>query len=243
MVRPMDLAARLWRVAASEKRQMPMTCSRALSYLGQLRCFRPRRPAAVAHWSRSVRRKETRAMTRSPGTACAKASATRPARGALVQWSPDTLRQILERSFPTREVIVVSNREPYVHELVDGEVLSAGAGKRPGLGPGAGDPHLLPAPGSPMAAARPTARRSTPATMSPCRRTIRPIRSAAIWLTEEEYKGYYYGFANEGLWPLCHIAFTRPDLPGRRLGMLPGGQPQVRRRRSSRRPRASGPSC
>ena len=31
-----------------------------------------------------------------------------------------------------------------------------------------------------------------------------------VWLTEEEYKGYYYGFANEGLWPLCHIAFTRP---------------------------------
>jgi trehalose-6-phosphate synthase len=31
-----------------------------------------------------------------------------------------------------------------------------------------------------------------------------------VWLTEEEYKGYYFGFANEGLWPLCHIAFTRP---------------------------------
>ncbi len=31
-----------------------------------------------------------------------------------------------------------------------------------------------------------------------------------VWLSEEEYKGYYLGFANEGLWPLCHIAFTRP---------------------------------
>src|SRR5690606_13188640 len=28
---------------------------------------------------------------------------------------------------------------------------------------------------------------------------------------EEEYNGYYSGFANEGLWPLCHIAFTRPN--------------------------------
>lgn len=31
-----------------------------------------------------------------------------------------------------------------------------------------------------------------------------------IWLTKEEEAGYYYGFANEGLWPLCHIAHTRP---------------------------------
>jgi trehalose 6-phosphate synthase len=32
-----------------------------------------------------------------------------------------------------------------------------------------------------------------------------------VWLTEEEERGYYYGFANEGLWPLCHIAHTRPE--------------------------------
>jgi trehalose 6-phosphate synthase/phosphatase len=31
-----------------------------------------------------------------------------------------------------------------------------------------------------------------------------------IWLTKEEEEGYYYGFANEGLWPLCHIAHVRP---------------------------------
>jgi alpha,alpha-trehalose-phosphate synthase [UDP-forming] len=31
-----------------------------------------------------------------------------------------------------------------------------------------------------------------------------------IWLSKEEEEGYYYGFANEGLWPLCHIAHTRP---------------------------------
>jgi trehalose 6-phosphate synthase len=31
-----------------------------------------------------------------------------------------------------------------------------------------------------------------------------------IWISEEEQDGYYYGLANEGLWPLCHIAFTRP---------------------------------
>lgn len=31
-----------------------------------------------------------------------------------------------------------------------------------------------------------------------------------VWLTKEEDEGYYYGFSNEGLWPLCHIAHTRP---------------------------------
>jgi trehalose 6-phosphate synthase len=31
-----------------------------------------------------------------------------------------------------------------------------------------------------------------------------------VWLSAEEEKGYYEGFANEGIWPLCHIAHTRP---------------------------------
>jgi trehalose-6-phosphate synthase len=31
-----------------------------------------------------------------------------------------------------------------------------------------------------------------------------------VWLSVEQEEGYYYGFANEGLWPLCHIAHVRP---------------------------------
>lgn len=31
-----------------------------------------------------------------------------------------------------------------------------------------------------------------------------------VWLSRKEEQGYYYGFSNEGLWPLCHIAHTRP---------------------------------
>ena len=31
-----------------------------------------------------------------------------------------------------------------------------------------------------------------------------------VWLSVEQEEGYYNGFANEGLWPLCHIAHTRP---------------------------------
>jgi trehalose 6-phosphate synthase len=31
-----------------------------------------------------------------------------------------------------------------------------------------------------------------------------------VWLTKDEEEGYYYGFSNEGLWPLSHITHTRP---------------------------------
>ncbi|NLO91116.1 MAG: trehalose-6-phosphate synthase [Elusimicrobia bacterium] len=31
-----------------------------------------------------------------------------------------------------------------------------------------------------------------------------------VWLTKQEEIGYYYGFSNEAIWPLCHTAFTRP---------------------------------
>ena len=48
-----------------------------------------------------------------------------------------------------------------------------------------------------------------------------------VWLTKEEEEGYYYGFANEGLWPLCHIAHTRPIFRAAGLGGLSGGEPKV----------------
>jgi trehalose 6-phosphate synthase len=31
-----------------------------------------------------------------------------------------------------------------------------------------------------------------------------------VWLSPEEEKGFYWGFSNEAIWPLCHIAFTSP---------------------------------
>jgi trehalose 6-phosphate synthase len=36
-----------------------------------------------------------------------------------------------------------------------------------------------------------------------------------VWLSKSEEEGYYYGFSNEGLWPLCHIAHTRPTFRSR----------------------------
>ena len=55
-----------------------------------------------------------------------------------------------------------------------------------------------------------------------------------IWLSKEEEAGYYAGFANEGLWPLCHIAHVRPTFRTSRLGVLPEGQCALRRCRRGR---------
>ncbi len=32
-----------------------------------------------------------------------------------------------------------------------------------------------------------------------------------VWLTEDEEAGYYYGLSNNAIWPLCHIAYARPE--------------------------------
>ena len=32
-----------------------------------------------------------------------------------------------------------------------------------------------------------------------------------LWLEEKEFAAYYGGFANEGLWPLCHLVDVRPQ--------------------------------
>lgn len=32
-----------------------------------------------------------------------------------------------------------------------------------------------------------------------------------LFFSEEELNTYYYGFANQTLWPLCHVAFQRPE--------------------------------
>ena len=50
-----------------------------------------------------------------------------------------------------------------------------------------------------------------PMTRSAYRRTLPPTGSDGSGLRTTEQDGYYYGLANEGLWPLCHIAFVRPQ--------------------------------
>ena len=55
-----------------------------------------------------------------------------------------------------------------------------------------------------------------------------------VWLTQEEEEGYYYGFSNEGLWPLCHLAYVRPAFRESDWQYLSCRQSEVRRRGRAR---------
>ncbi len=127
------------------------------------------------------------------------------------EWTADRLRNILDRSLHGEKVIVVANREPYVHELSGNgkgvTVLHPASGLVTAL-----EPIMRACSGTWIAhgsgsADRATADRDGRIKVPPGEESYTVRR---IWLSPEEEKGYYYGLANEGLWPLCHIAHTRP---------------------------------
>jgi len=126
-------------------------------------------------------------------------------------WAPETLRAVLHDDLRGQEVIVVSNREPYIHVRESGTLRVT----RPASGlVTALEPVMRACSGTWIAHGGGSGDRETvdrhdrldvpPAPEAPAYRLRR------VWLTEEEEAGYYYGFANEGLWPLCHIAHVRP---------------------------------
>jgi trehalose 6-phosphate synthase len=131
--------------------------------------------------------------------------------GAQVHWSPETLRLLLTRELPGAEVIVVSNREPYIHNRTPGgeiELQIPASGLVAAL-----EPVMRACGGTWIAHGSGSADRETADAAG--RIAVPPANPAyslrRVWLSEEEQDGYYYGFANEGLWPLCHIAFVRPE--------------------------------
>jgi trehalose 6-phosphate synthase len=131
-------------------------------------------------------------------------------RSGQIDWSPNTLQEVLHKTLPNAEVIVISNREPYIHNRV-GERISLqtpASGLVSALEPvirACGGTWIAHGSGS---ADRDTVDRDDKLGVPPDAPSYALRR---IWITEEEQDGYYYGLANEGLWPLCHIAFVRPQ--------------------------------
>jgi trehalose-6-phosphate synthase len=126
-----------------------------------------------------------------------------------VGWGPEALRRVLREDLKGDEVLIVSNREPYLHVRRD-KVIEI---QRPASGlVTALEPVMRACSGTWIAHGAGSADRETvdehDHVMVPPERPSYRIRR--VWLTPEEEQGYYYGFANEGLWPLCHIAHTRP---------------------------------
>lgn len=119
------------------------------------------------------------------------------------------LRDIVLDRIGRGKLVVVSNREPYVHGRDDGNVTwNAPAG---GLVT-ALDPVMRTCGGTWIAHGAGEADREVVDARGHVavppdepRYTLR-----RIWLSEEEEQGYYYGFSNQALWPLCHVAYIRP---------------------------------
>ncbi len=126
------------------------------------------------------------------------------------QWNAERLKQILNRHLHGEKIIILANREPYIHQrTADGgiEVQHPASGLVTAL-----EPVMRACSGVWIAHGNGTADRETvdryDHVMVPPGEESYSIRR--VWLSEEEQQGYYYGFSNEGLWPLCHVAHTRP---------------------------------
>ena len=124
-------------------------------------------------------------------------------------WTPERLSVHVRGKLGNSRLFVVSNREPYSHIRRGNSVQAVvpASGLVTALEPvlcacdgtwvahGSGDADLETVDGRDCLRVPPQEPKYT-------------LRR--VWLTKEEEEGYYYGFANEGLWPLCHIAHTRP---------------------------------
>ncbi|MES2482420.1 MAG: trehalose-6-phosphate synthase [Pseudomonadota bacterium] len=129
--------------------------------------------------------------------------------GTEVDWNPERLRALLHTQLRGDQVIVVSNREPYIHEREDGTVVV----RRPASGlVTAVEPVMRACSGTWIAHGSGSADRDVVDAHD--RVAVPPghndYQLRRLWLTPEEEQGYYYGFANEGMWPLCHVAHVRP---------------------------------
>ncbi len=128
---------------------------------------------------------------------------------STITWSPESLKTLLKRELVGERIIVVSNREPYIHKktktgievhrpasgLVTAvePIMRACSGTWIAHGSGNGDHEAVD---------------ENDRVQVPPSKPSYSLRR--IWLTEEDEAGYYYGFSNEGLWPLCHNAHVRP---------------------------------
>ena len=125
-------------------------------------------------------------------------------------WTPQRLKLTLTRHLHGETVVLVANREPYIHERQsDGsiKVVHPASGLVTAL-----EPVMRACSGVWIAHGGGSADRETVDEKNRVR--VPPGEESyflrRVWVSKEEERGYYYGFSNEGLWPLCHMAHARP---------------------------------
>jgi len=122
-------------------------------------------------------------------------------------WTEERLKQFVEIRFGERPIYIVSNREPLSH-VREGRAITE-------VQPASGlvtalEPIMLACGGVWVAHGSGSADRVVGDRVGlPTQDPTYTLRR--VWLSEDEEAGYYYGFANEGLWPLCHIVHERPQ--------------------------------
>lgn len=129
-------------------------------------------------------------------------------------WTKDRLESLVHERFGDRKLVVVANREPYIHTFQDGEIqcLRPASGLTTAL-----DPVMRACGGAWVAHGSGDADQTV--VDSGDRIGVPPENPSytlrRVWLSKTEEQGYYYSVANEALWPLCHIAYTRPRFDSR----------------------------
>lgn len=123
-------------------------------------------------------------------------------------WTAERLRVTVQNKL-AGPLFVVSNREPYMHVRrgKNIETVVPASGLVTAL-----EPILRACDGTWIAFGSGDADRATADERDHLR--VPPDNPEytlrRVWIPKEMEQGYYYGFSNEGLWPLCHIAHTRP---------------------------------
>ncbi len=126
-----------------------------------------------------------------------------------LKWDKDRLYQLVREKLGDCLFLVVSNREPYIHTMSGNEVIC----NRPVSGlTEALDPVMRASRGSWIAHGSGDADKKVVDAHN--RVAVPPEKPEytlrRVWLTKSEVEGFYLGFANEALWPLCHVTFTPP---------------------------------
>ncbi len=124
-------------------------------------------------------------------------------------WTSQSLYNLVEKKLRDYLFIVVSNREPYIHTYANDEIIYQvpPSGLTVALDPvmrACGGTWIAHGSGS---ADRKVVDKASKVTVPP---NDPKYALKRLWMTPEQIEGYYSGFSNEALWPLCHIVYTRP---------------------------------
>ncbi len=124
-------------------------------------------------------------------------------------WNKEHLKETIHSKMEGYHLVIASNRQPFSHKVKGGKVVCQ---REPGGLVTALNPVMQAAQGTWVAAGTSEHdRKNVDAgfkVMVPQENPSYALRR--IFFPKSEWDQYYFGYCNEGLWPLCHIAYTRP---------------------------------